>query len=114
MEAKPDKEKADLLRLSSLRSERPPAIAEKHLAAAVGSRSLAGLQSVEVPVTLEWGRSQITVEEALQLGKGSLLRLDQHGDSLVDVRVSGRLFARGKLVVVGDTFGVQLIEFIDP
>ena len=86
---------------------------EKQVEDFSGLGSLAGLHRVEVAVTLEWGRSQISLEQAMKLGKDSLLRLDQQADELVDVRVNGRLFARGKLVVVGDAYGVQLIEFVD-
>jgi flagellar motor switch protein FliN len=74
--------------------------------------ALAGLEDVEVDVTLEWGRSRITVQEALALDEGALLRLDQHASDPVDILVNGRLFGRGKLVVSGDAYGVQLLEVV--
>jgi len=78
-----------------------------------GLGKLSGLQDVDVRITVEWGRTQITVEEALQLGEEALLAVDQRASEPVDVLVNGMLFGRGKLVLVGDSYGVQLTEIVD-
>lgn len=75
-------------------------------------QSLAGLSDVEVRITVEWGRADITVEEASALSEESLLHTDRSASDPVDVLVNGKLFARGKLVLVGDSYGVQLLEII--
>ena len=75
-------------------------------------QSLAGLGDVEVRITVEWGRADITVEEASALSEESLLHTDRSASDPVDVLVNGKLFARGKLVLVGDSYGVQLLEII--
>jgi flagellar motor switch protein FliN/FliY len=75
-------------------------------------QSLAGLSDVEVRITVEWGRADITVEEASALSEESLLHTDQSASDPVDVLVNGKLFARGKLVLVGDSYGVQLLEIV--
>ena len=75
-------------------------------------QSLAGLSDVEVRITVEWGRADITVEEASALSEESLLHTDRSTSDPVDVFVNGKLFARGKLVLVGDSYGVQLLEII--
>ena len=75
-------------------------------------QSLAGLSDVEVRITVEWGRADITVEEASALSEESLLHTDQSALDPVDVLVNGKLFARGKLVLVGDSYGVQLLEIV--
>ena len=75
-------------------------------------QSLAGLSDVEVRITVEWGRADITVEEASALSEESLLHTDRSTSDPVDVLVNGKLFARGKLVLVGDSYGVQLLEII--
>lgn len=74
---------------------------------------LSGLGEVEVKVTLELGRTEITVEEAMSLAERSMVVADKRADEPVDVRVNGRLFGRGKLVLVGDHYGVQLTELVD-
>jgi len=75
-------------------------------------QSLAGLSDVEVRITVEWGRADITVEEASALSEESLLHTDRSASDPEDVLVNGKLFARGKLVLVGDSYGVQLLEII--
>ena len=75
-------------------------------------QSLAGLSDVEVRLTVEWGRADITVEEASALSEESRLHTDRSASDPVDVLVNGKLFARGKLVLVGDSYGVQLLEII--
>ena len=75
-------------------------------------QSLAGLGDVEVRITVEWVRADITVEEASALSEESLLHTDRSASDPVDVLVNGKLFARGKLVLVGDSYGVQLLEII--
>ena len=78
-----------------------------------GIARLQGLQDVDVRITVEWGRSEITVAEAVSLGEKSLLRTDKHVKEPVDILVNGKLFGRGRLVLVGDTYGVQFEEIID-
>lgn len=71
---------------------------------------LSGLQNVDVQVTVEWGRTELTVAEALSLGPNAMLRTSQAVTEPVEVRVNGRLFGRGKLVLVGGNYAVQLTE----
>ena len=73
---------------------------------------LAGLGGVEVRISVEWGRADMTVEEASTLSEESLIHTDRSATDPVDVLVNGKLFARGKLVLVGDSYGVQLLEII--
>lgn len=92
-------------------SEEKPVIKKEELIMESG-QSLAGLSDVEVRIAVEWGRADITVEEASALSEESLLHTDRSASDPVDVLVNGKLFARGKLVLVGDNYGVQLLEII--
>ena len=66
---------------------------------------LQGLQDVDV---------KITVADAVRLSANSMLRTDKLENELVDILVNGKLFGRGKLVLVGnETYGVRLDEIID-
>jgi len=102
---------------------RPAAAAERRSGSALQHASrppaagtelgaLTRLRGVEERVTLEWGTTQITLQEARELAAGDLLRLDQQAGDLVDVRVNGHLFGRGRLVMVGETYGVQLVKLV--
>ena len=75
-------------------------------------QQLVGLGGVEVRISVEWGRADMTVEEASILSEESLIHTDRSATDPVDVLVNGKLFARGKLVLVGDSYGVQLLEII--
>ena len=75
--------------------------------------SLSGLGEVEVKITLELGRTEITLEEAMSLTERSMVVANKMADEPVDVCINGVLFGRGKLVLVGDHYGVQLIELVD-
>ena len=74
---------------------------------------LSRLQNMDVRVSVEWGRTRITLEEARALGPDAILKVDSEADEPVDVRVNGKLIGRGKMVLVGDSYGVQMTQFVD-
>ncbi len=74
--------------------------------------NLAQIQDVDVEVSVVLGRSKITLDNALELGEQSLLELNRHVGEPVDVRLNGKLFARGEVVTVAENFGVRLTEII--
>lgn len=74
---------------------------------------LTGLSGVKVRVTAVLGNAVITFDEAVALDAPSLISLDRAQDDPVDLCVNGDIVARGRLVVVGDTYGVQITELVD-
>lgn len=74
-----------------------------------GIELLAGLQ---MNVTVELGRTELTVAEVLALGPGSVIELDRIAGEPVDILVNDRLIARGEVVVVDENFGVRVVEVI--
>jgi flagellar motor switch protein FliN/FliY len=89
-----------------------PAMKKSDLPAVLDMGQISALQDVDVRITVEWGRAKITVEEAVSLGEKSLLRTDKLAPDPVDILVNDKLFARGKLVVVGGSYGVQILEIV--
>ena len=86
-------------------------------AAGAGGQGEASLDVIlDIPVTLsmEIGRSRISIENLLQLAKGSVVELDRMAGEPLDVLVNGTLVARGEVVVVNDKFGVRLSDVISP
>ena len=75
--------------------------------------ALSGLADVRVKVTAVLGRTEITFDEAVNLGEKSVLSVDRTSSDAVELCVNGRAVALGKLVVVGDSYGVQITELID-
>ena len=72
------------------------------------------LMDVPLQVTVELGRSKITISELLKLGKGSVLELNKVAGESLDFRVNDRLVARGEAIVINDRFGVRLTDVISP
>ncbi len=71
---------------------------------------------LDVPVTLslEVGRTSISIRDLLQLNQGSVVELDRPSDQPMDVRVNGTLIARAEIVVVDDMFGIRLVDVVSP
>lgn len=71
---------------------------------------------LDVPVTmsLEIGRSQISIRNLLQLNQGSVVELDRLAGEPLDVLVNGTLIAHGEVVVVNEKFGIRLTDIISP
>lgn len=70
------------------------------------------LLDVGVKVTVELGGCQMPMREVLQLAVGSVVQLDKASDAPVDLYVSGKLFARGEVVVVDGQIGVRVTELV--
>jgi flagellar motor switch protein FliN/FliY len=70
------------------------------------------LMDLPVQVTVELGRSRMTVQQVLDLEQGSVVELDSTTGEAVNVYVNDRLIARGEVVVVDDNFGVRIIELV--
>jgi flagellar motor switch protein FliN/FliY len=82
--------------------------------AAQGQTSLDVILDIPVTLSMEIGRSRISIENLLQLAKGSVVELDRMAGEPLDVLVNGTLVARGEVVVVNDKFGVRLSDVISP
>lgn len=83
-------------------------------ALAAERRSLDLIMDVSMRVTVELGRSTLTVEEVLSLGPGSIVELNKLAGEPVDVLVNEQLVARGEVVVVDENFGVRVTEIVSP
>ena len=69
---------------------------------------------MDVPLRLsaELGSCQMTMEELLELGVGSVIQLDQPANANVDVYVNQKLVARGEVVVAEENFGIRIKEVL--
>lgn len=76
-------------------------------------RGIEMLHGVSMEVTVELGRTQLTVRELLALSPGTVLELDRAAGSPADLLVNGRLIARGEVVVVDEDFGLRITEIAD-
>jgi flagellar motor switch protein FliN len=75
--------------------------------------NIARLMDVSMVVSIELGRTDQTLEEVMDLGEQSLVELDKQVGDPVDVLVNGRIFARGEVVTVSESFGVRITELLN-
>ena len=71
------------------------------------------LHGVDMEVTVELGRTRMTVRDLLALAPGAVLELDRAAGSPADLLVNGRLIARGEVVVIDEDFGLRVTEIVD-
>lgn len=71
------------------------------------------LMDVPVQVDVVLGEARIPMDELLALSPGEIVALERRTNEPVEIYVSGRLMARGKLVVSDGQLGVTLSEIID-
>lgn len=93
----------------TMRPPQPPASPK-----AAEAASLDMLMDVVLQLTVELGRTELTVRQVLDLQKGSVVELDRIAGDAVDVFVNDHLIAKGEVVVVDDKFGVRITELVSP
>jgi flagellar motor switch protein FliN/FliY len=71
------------------------------------------LSDVPMELSVEIGRTHITVGETLQLRAGSVVTLDRLAGEPVDLLVNGTPIARGEVVVVDEQFGLRVTQIVD-
>lgn len=75
-------------------------------------RKLDAILDIPVTISMEVGRSHISIRNLLQLNQGSVVELDRVAGEALDVMVNGTLIAHGEVVVVNDKFGIRLTDVI--
>ncbi len=77
-----------------------------------GPASIDTLLDMSLPVSIEFGRTNLTVQEVLALGNGSVIQLERMVGEPIDVFVSDRKLAQGEVVVIGEHFGVRITRLL--
>ena len=71
------------------------------------------LNNVEVDIIVELGRKEMTVNQLVELKEQGLIELDKLAGEAFDIRVNGRLFAAGEVVVVTDLMAVRITSLYE-
>jgi len=87
----------------------PLAAAAAPKAPSLGER-LDLVEEVKVQLAVTLGTAEVTMGRLFALAAGDVLALDRDADAPIDVRLNGKLVARGLLVAIGDKFGVRITE----
>ncbi|HDY85848.1 MAG TPA: flagellar motor switch protein FliN [Methylophaga aminisulfidivorans] len=70
------------------------------------------VMDIPVTISMEIGRTRISIRNLLQLSQGSVVELDRLAGEPMDVLVNDTLIAHGEVVVVNDKFGIRLTDII--
>jgi flagellar motor switch protein FliN/FliY len=76
--------------------------------------NIALLLDVPMRVTVELGRTKMTIKEILGLGEGSIIELDKLAGEPVDILVNDKLIAQGEVVVIDENFAVRVTKIVSP
>ncbi|MDA7592216.1 flagellar motor switch protein FliN [Rhodobacteraceae bacterium] len=79
-----------------------------------GTENLKVLENIDVMLTVEVGRTEITIKDLLRLNEGSVVELDRLAGDPLDIMVNNTKIAKGEVVMVGERFGVRFGEIVDP
>lgn len=77
------------------------------------NRNLDLLLDVDIPIAVEVGCAKMPLEDVLKLVPGSVIALDKKAEEPVDLRVNGKLVARGEVVLVDDSYGLRITQIVD-
>jgi flagellar motor switch protein FliN/FliY len=77
-------------------------------------RRLDMLLDLPLDVSVELGRTRMSIQELLALAPGSVIELDKVAGEPLDILINDRLVARGEAVVVNDKFGIRITDIVSP
>ena len=79
-----------------------------------GNSDIEMIMDIPVQLTVELGRTRLTIRNILQLGQGSVVELDGLAGEPMDIFVNGYLIAQGEVVVVDEKYGIRVTDIITP
>jgi len=77
-----------------------------------GAENISMIYDLTLPISIELGRTRMTVQEVLGLTRGSVIQLDRMVGEAIDIYVGDRRFAEGEVVVLGEQFGVRITRVL--
>ena len=72
------------------------------------------LLDIPLEISVELGKTQLTIGDLLKLSQGSVVELNKLTDQPLEIYVNRKLMGQGEVVVVNEKFGIRLINIISP
>jgi flagellar motor switch protein FliN/FliY len=72
------------------------------------------LLDIPLGVSVELGRTRITINDMIQLRPGSVIELDKMVGEPLDLLINDKLVARGEVVIFDESFGIRITDIIKP
>ena len=82
--------------------------------AAGAARDLEMVMDIPVKLSVELGRTRITIKQLLELAQGSVIELDGLAGEPMDILINGYLVAQGEVVVIEEKYGIRITEIVTP
>lgn len=79
----------------------------------INQANLELLLDIPIDITVELGRTKMTIDELLNLGPGSAVLLANLEGEPLDILANERLIAKGEVVVENEKYGIRITEVID-
>lgn len=79
----------------------------------VDFKNISKVANVEVTLSAELGRTDISLKDAMECDKGSVIMLDKANNEPVDVYVDDILIAKAQIVAIEDTYGIKIVEIVE-
>jgi flagellar motor switch protein FliN len=76
--------------------------------------NLDSLLDVPIDISVEIGRTKMSIGDLLSLSKGSVVELKKTAGEAVDIYVNGKLLGKGEVVVVNERLGVRVLKIVAP
>jgi flagellar motor switch protein FliN/FliY len=92
----------------------PQQLNEDSVAGEVTDMNMDLILNVPVNLSIEIGRTSISIGDLMKLTPGSVIELDRRVGDPHDVLVNGTLIAHGEIVVVKDKFGIRFTDIVSP
>lgn len=72
------------------------------------------LYDLQLPISIELGRTNMLIRNILRLGRGSVVEFDKLVSEPVDILVNSKKIAEGEVVVIDKHFGIRITTLVDP
>ena len=67
-----------------------------------------------VPLSIELGRTKITIDTFLDLEPGSIIELPKSAGETLDVYANNYMVMKAEVTVIEDSFGLRITEITNP
>ena len=74
---------------------------------------LDSIMDIPMTISVEVGNTKAPIRSVMSLSQGSIIELDKLAGEPLDLKINGKVFARGEVVVVNNKFGIRVVELFD-
>ena len=78
------------------------------------NKSIEVLLDVDLDVSIELGKTNLSIKRILELAPGSIVELDRMAGEPVDLLVNNKPVAKGEVVVIDESFGIRILSLVSP